>query len=59
MTMLTDILTMKEAAQYLRISVITLRRWNNRIPFTVINSRGDRRYTREAIQNFIKEGEIK
>lgn len=50
---------MKEAAQYLRISVITLRRWNNRIPFTVINSRGDRRYTREAIQNFIKEGEIK
>ncbi len=48
---LPPLLTIKEAAQILRVSPLTLKRWGKRgklIPIR-INSRGDRRYKREAI----------
>ncbi|MEK9178390.1 MAG: helix-turn-helix domain-containing protein, partial [Patescibacteria group bacterium] len=43
--------TVREAAQVLRVSPLTLKRWGKRgkLPAIRINSRGDRRYRKEAI----------
>jgi len=48
---LPDLLTVREAAQVLRVSPLTLKRWGKRgkLPAIRINSRGDRRYRKEAI----------
>ncbi len=48
---LPDLITIKEAAQFLRVSPLTLKRWGKRgkLPAIRINSRGDRRYKKEAI----------
>ena len=48
---LPDLLTVREAAQVLRVSPLTLKRWGKRgkLPAIRINSRGDRRYPKEAI----------
>src|SRR6266849_2323296 len=48
---LPDLLTIKEAAAVLRVSPLTLKRWGKRgkLPAIRINSRGDRRYKKEAI----------
>ena len=48
---LPDLLTVREAAQVLRVSPLTLKRWGKRgkLPAMRINSRGDRRYRKEAI----------
>ena len=48
---LPDLLTVREAAQVLRVSPLTLKRWVKRgkLPAIRINSRGDRRYRKEAI----------
>ena len=48
---LPDLLTIREAAAILRVSTLTLKRWGKRgklVPIR-INSRGDRRYKKEAI----------
>lgn len=48
---LPPLLTIKEASDILRVSPLTLKRWGKRgrlVPIR-INSRGDRRYKREAI----------
>jgi len=48
---LPDLLTVREVAQILRVSPLTIKRWGKRgkLPAIRINSRGDRRYKKEAI----------
>jgi excisionase family DNA binding protein len=48
---LPDLLTVKEVAQLLRVSPLTVKRWGKRgkLPAIRINSRGDRRYRKEAV----------
>ena len=49
---LPDLLTVKEVAAVLRVSTLTIKRWGKRgklVPIR-INSRGDRRYKKEALQ---------
>jgi excisionase family DNA binding protein len=48
---LPDLLTVGEAAQLLRVSPLTIKRWGKRgkLPAIRINSRGDRRYRKEQI----------
>ncbi len=48
---LPDLLTVREVAQILRVSPLTIKRWGKRgkLPAIRINSRGDRRYKREAV----------
>lgn len=48
---LPDLLTVREVADLLRVSVLTIKRWGKRgklVPIR-INSRGDRRYKKEAV----------
>jgi len=46
-----EILTISEAAEILRVTPLTLKRWEKkgRIQPIRINSRGDRRYTKQQI----------
>ena len=46
-----DLLTVREVAQVLRVSTLTIKRWGKRgkLPAIRINSRGDRRYKKEAV----------
>ncbi len=46
-----DLLTIKEVSEILRVSPLTLKRWGKRgkLPAIRINSRGDRRYKKEAV----------
>lgn len=48
---LPDLLTIREVAELLRVSPLTIKRWGKRgkLPAIRINSRGDRRYRKEAI----------
>ncbi len=48
---LPDLLTVREVADILRVSPLTIKRWGKRgkLPAIRINSRGDRRYRKEAI----------
>ena len=48
---LLDLLTVKEVADLLRVSPLTIKRWGKRgkLPAIRINSRGDRRYKKEAV----------
>ena len=48
---LPDLLTVREVADVLRVSPLTIKRWGKRgkLPAIRINSRGDRRYRKEAI----------
>jgi len=48
---LPDLLTVKEVAVLLRVSPLTVKRWGARgkLPAIRINSRGDRRYKKEAV----------
>jgi excisionase family DNA binding protein len=48
---LPDLMTVKEVADVLRVSVLTIKRWGKRgkLPAIRINSRGDRRYKKEQI----------
>ncbi len=48
---LPDLLTVKEVATLLRVSPLTVKRWGARgkLPAIRINSRGDRRYKKEAV----------
>jgi len=46
-----ELLTIKEVAKILRVSPLTIKRWGNKgkLPPIRINSRGDRRYTKEQV----------
>lgn len=48
---LPDLLTVREVALLLRVSPLTIKRWGKRgkLPAIRINSRGDRRYKKEAV----------
>jgi excisionase family DNA binding protein len=48
---LPDLLTVREVAEILRVSTLTLKRWGKRgkLPAIRINSRGDRRYKKETV----------
>lgn len=48
---LPDLLTVREVAEILRVSPLTIKRWGKRgkLPPIRINSRGDRRYKKEAV----------
>ena len=54
---ISDMLTIREVARLLHIHPNTLRRWSNngRIKAYRITARGDRRYKREEIANFLAE----
>jgi len=46
-----DLMTLAEVAAILRVSPLTIKRWGKRgkLPPIRINSRGDRRYKKEAV----------
>ncbi|MFV1917609.1 MAG: helix-turn-helix domain-containing protein [Patescibacteria group bacterium] len=48
---LPDLLTVREVAELLRVSPLTIKRWGKRgkLPAIRINSSGDRRYKKEAV----------
>jgi excisionase family DNA binding protein len=48
---LPDLLTVREVAEILRVSPLTIKRWGKKgkLPPIRINSRGDRRYKKEAV----------
>lgn len=48
---LPDLLTVREVAELLRVSPLTIKRWGKRgkLPAIRINSRGDRRYRKQAV----------
>lgn len=48
---LPDLLTVREVAELLRVSPLTIKRWGKRgkLQAIRINSRGDRRYKKEAV----------
>lgn len=48
---LPNLLTVREVADLLRVSPLTIKRWGKRgkLPAIRINSRGDRRYKKEAV----------
>jgi len=48
---LPDLLTVREVSELLRVSPLTIKRWGKRGKLTPIriNSRGDRRYKKEAV----------
>jgi len=52
---LPDLLTIKEVADLLRISPLTIKRWGKKgkLPAIRINSRGDRRYRKEVVQRLL------
>lgn len=58
-----DLLTVREVAELLRVSPLTIKRWGKRgkLPAIRINSRGDRRYKKEAVLYLLgiqQKGEI-
>ena len=52
---LPDLLTIKEVAQLLRVSPLTIKRWgkSGKLPAIRINSRGDRRYRKEVVMRLL------
>ena len=48
---LPDLLTVREVAEILRVSTLTIKRWGKRgkLPAIRINSRGDRRYKKDTV----------
>jgi excisionase family DNA binding protein len=58
---LPDLLTVREVAELLRVSPLTIKRWGKRgkLPPIRINSRGDRRYRKSSVLYLlgIPEGE--
>lgn len=48
---LPDLMTIKEVADLLRVSPLTIKRWGKKgkLPAIRINSRGDRRYRKEVV----------
>lgn len=56
---LPDLLTVREVAQILRVSPLTIKRWGKKgkLPAIRINSRGDRRYRKEQVMWLLGIGE--
>ncbi len=58
---LPDLLTIKEVSDLLRVSPLTIKRWGKKgkLPAIRINSRGDRRYTKEVILELLNRPVVK
>lgn len=56
---LPDLLTVREVAEVLRVSPLTIKRWGKKgkLPAIRINSRGDRRYKKEVILRLLGENQ--
>ncbi len=54
---LPDLLTVREVAEILRVSPLTIKRWGkkNKLPAIRINSRGDRRYKKNVVLRILGE----
>lgn len=54
---LPDLMTIKEVADLLRVSPLTIKRWGKKgkLPAIRINSRGDRRYKKEVVMRLLGE----
>jgi excisionase family DNA binding protein len=52
---LPDLLTIREVADLLRVSTLTIKRWGKKgkLPAIRINSRGDRRYKKEVVMRLL------
>lgn len=50
-----DLLTVREVAELLRVSPLTIKRWGKKgkLPAIRINSRGDRRYRKEQVLSLL------
>ena len=55
-TTLPKLLTIRQAAEILNVHVETLRRWDKagKLKAIRVNERGDRRYSVEDIENYLK-----
>lgn len=55
LTDLPDLLTIREVADILRVSPLTIKRWGKKgkLPAIRINSRGDRRYKKEVVTRLL------
>jgi excisionase family DNA binding protein len=56
-TPLETMLTVRQVADFLHVSICTVRRWSNKgmLKFYRVGSRGDRRYRREDVLRFLEE----
>lgn len=54
---LPDLLTIREVAELLRVSSLTIKRWGKKgkLPAIRINSRGDRRYKKSVVLKLLGE----
>ncbi len=54
---LPDLLTIREVADLLRVSSLTIKRWGKKgkLPAIRINSRGDRRYKKAVVLKLLGE----
>jgi excisionase family DNA binding protein len=52
---LPDLMTIREVADLLRVSPLTIKRWGKKgkLPAIRINSRGDRRYKKEVVMRLL------
>lgn len=52
---LPDLLTIREVADLLRVSPLTIKRWGKKgkLPAIRINSRGDRRYRKDVVMRLL------
>ena len=58
---LPDLMTIREVAELLRISPLTIKRWGKKgkLPAIRINSRGDRRYRKDVVLRLLGVDEEK
>ncbi len=54
---LESMLTARQVADFLHVSICTVRRWSdkNMLKFYRVGSRGDRRYRREDVLRFLRQ----
>lgn len=52
---LPDLMTIREVADLLRVSPLTIKRWGKKgkLPAIRINSRGDRRYRKDVVNRLL------
>lgn len=54
---LSELLTIRQVSELLKVHIETLRRWDNegKLKAIRISNRGDRRYRKEDIEKFLKK----
>ena len=53
---LPELLTLRETANFFRVSLLTIKRWGSqgKLKPILINSRGDRRYPKTTVLSFLE-----